>query len=126
LEEGATMSLAIPELRKQNEKLVRQLRNANERITLAALQLHELEAKLENCELTKDVTSRIFMGFLMDAGTISELRKWFAEFLDDMQGFDGDKQAALALLETHGVSLRVPTIKEIESGKWVDNDRTAA
>jgi hypothetical protein len=119
------MSLAIPELRKQNEKLVRQLRNANERITLAALQLNELEAKLENCELTKDVTSRIFMGFLMDAGTISELRKWFAEFLDDMQGFDGDKQAALALLETHGVSLRVPTIKEIESGKWVDNNRAA-
>jgi hypothetical protein len=126
LEEDAAMSLAIPELRKQNEKLVRQLRTANERITLAAFQLNELEAKLENCELTKDVTSRIFMGFLMDAGTISELRKWFAEFLDDMQGFNGDKQAALALLETHGVSLRVPTIKEIENGKWADNNRTAA
>jgi hypothetical protein len=116
------MSLAIPELRKQNEKLVRQLRTANERITLAALQQHELEAKLENCELTKDVTSRIFMGFLMEAGTISEMRKWFAEFIEDTQDFDGDKQSAVALLEKHGVSLRVPTLKEIENGKWDNNN----
>lgn len=116
------MSLAIPELRKQNEKLVRQLRTANERITLAALQLNELEAKLESCELAKDVTSRIFMGFLMEAGTVSELRKWFAEFVTNMQDFDGDKQSALELLEANGVSLRVPTIKELENGKWIDND----
>jgi hypothetical protein len=125
LEGELVSSLAIPELRKQNEKLVRQLRTANERITLLSLQMQELEAKLENCELTKDVTSRIFLGFLMEAGTISELRKWFAEFVDDMQGFNGDKQSALALLETHGVSLRVPTSKEIESGKWIDSNRTA-
>jgi hypothetical protein len=116
------MSIAIPELRKQNEKLVRQLRTANERITLAALQLHELETKLENCELTKDVTSRIFMGFMMEARTISELRKWFAEFVNDIQGFDDGKQSAITLLEKHGVSLRVPTIKEIENGKWADNN----
>ena len=116
------MSLAIPELRKQNEKTIRQLRTANERVSLLTLQLHELEAKLESCELAKDVTSRIFMGFLMEARTVSELRTWFTEFVTNMQGFDGGKHSALALLQANGVSLKVPSIEELESGKWTDDD----
>jgi hypothetical protein len=112
------MSLAIPELRKKNEKLTRQLRSAEERITLLSMQLQEAEANLTRCTLTKDVTSRIFMGFLMEAGTISELRKWFADFVNDMQDFNGDDKSAIALLESHGVTLKTPTIKELESGRW--------
>jgi hypothetical protein len=116
------MSMAIPELRKQYEKTVRQLRTANERVTLSALQLNELEAKLESCELAKDITSRIFMGFLMEARTVSELRKWFAEFVTNMQGFEGSKQSAIALLEANGVSLKVPSIEELASGRWDNSD----
>jgi hypothetical protein len=112
------MSMVVPNLRKQNEKLTRQLRSAEERITLLAMQLQESEANLARCTLTKDVTSRIFMGFLMEAGTISELRKWFADFVKDMQDFNGDEKSAIALLESHGVSLRVPNTAELESGRW--------
>jgi hypothetical protein len=35
-----------------------------------------------------------------------------------MQDFNGDEKSAIALLESHGVSLRVPNTAELESGRW--------
>jgi hypothetical protein len=114
------MSRDVPELRRRIDKAERLLRTANERITLLTMERDEAIQATARAEELQDVISRIYMGFLMDAGTLPEVRTWFGAFLREATEFaeSGNQAGGRALLERHGVSLRTPSIEEITSGRW--------
>jgi hypothetical protein len=116
------MSQAVPEMRKSITKLKNQLEVANELIMILRLEKQEIEKEADRYRLLSDLNSRIFIGFLMDARSITELRSWFANFLEEVSKSAKDeslsRSGARELLEKHGVHLRIPEIKEIRSGIW--------
>jgi hypothetical protein len=118
------MSRDVPELRRRIDKAERLLRTANERITLLSMERDEALQTAARAVEIRDVISRIYMGFLMEARTVSELRTWFGAFLREATEFaeSGDQAGGRALLERHGVSLRTPSIEEITSGRWANSD----
>ena len=116
------MAMQIPELRKELTKAQAKVERLSERVTMLTLQNQQLERDADQMRLSRDINGRVFLGFMMGASTLNELRKWFADFVEEMDNAvnsgEVTNENATAILERHGVSIRIPEVGEIRSGIW--------
>jgi hypothetical protein len=100
--------LKIDRLKKQNQKLLDQIALKN--------QIHEMELmRLNNHWSSKfDMIVGMFEIQAKEAGTISELRKWFKEWTDDVNAINAEDENCdtyiADLVEKHGFEFEVKSI----------------
>ena len=101
-------TLKIDRLKKQNQKLIEQLELRN--------QIHEMELMQLNSHWSAkfDMIVGIFEVQTEEAGTITELRKWFKAWTDDVNAINAEDEdcgeCMADLIEKHKFEFEVKSI----------------
>jgi hypothetical protein len=118
----SSMSMNIPRLRQEHERMTRKLAKAQEYNGLNMLRIFELEKELEATKVRANAAFSMYSGILMRAGTISEARRWTATIyaeLVEITKQSHTQQDILDLFDRNGISMEIEFFEtgvEDESG----------
>jgi hypothetical protein len=104
------MSAAIPLLKKENSRLIKQVERLEKGLQAAIELRNEAIKESEMTRARADATWRLYTGILMQSGTIAEARRWtgtvYAELVEVCEKAH-TKQDINDVLERNGLNMKI-------------------